>query len=253
MASVRHSFDNGLGCLTEVFSGSQNIWPQEAVAHQGFSSASVVLPLVRGLLGLDGDAAKKEVVFAPQVPANWENLSISNYRIGNKIVDMRYVRGENQVSVDIDSKGDGDYSFVFSPALGIGTKIISARVNGQAVPFQQEESSQTVQPVVVSKLGSSLKIEIDFEPTVEFLPPSNETKTGDSNKGLKIISTSLRGTTLNVVVEGLSGEQYKLGMVHADKLASVEGCNISGSSLIIDFPAGTVGQFVRREIALKLK
>jgi hypothetical protein len=253
MASARHTFDNGLGYLTEVFSGSQNIWPQEAVAHQGFSSASVVLPLVRGLFGLDGDAARRVVIFAPQVPANWENLSITNYRIGNKIVNMRYARGENQVSVDIDSKGDGDYSFIFSPALGIGTKIISARVNGQAVPFQQEVSSQTVQPIVDSKLGSSLKIEIDFEPIVELLPPSNETKTGDSNKGLKIISTSLKDNTLHVIVDGLAGEQYELGLVHSDKLASVEGCNVSGSSLIIDFPVGTVGQFVRREIALKLK
>ena len=252
LASVRHTFDNGLGDVTEVFSGTQNVWPQEAVAHQGFSTASVVLPLVRGLLGLEGDASEKEVIFAPQLPANWENLSVDHYRIGNDILAMKYTRTESRISVDVEHRGDDDLNFTFSPALGIGTKITEARVNGKVVPFEQIVSSQTIQPLVESKLVTPLKIEIDFEPTVELLPPSNLSKTGDSNKGLKIISTSLKDKTLTVVVEGLSGERYELGMVHRDKLASAKGCEITGTSLIIDFPSGKVGEFVRREIVLKL-
>lgn len=253
MTSVRHTFDNGLGSLTEVFSGAQNIWPQEAVAHQGFSSASVVLPLVRGLLGLDGDATKKEITFAPQLPANWENLSVTNYHVGNMIVNMSYVRKENRVFVDIDSKGDGEYSFKFSPALGVGTRIIAARINGQVVSFKQDVFSQTVQPIVETKLGASTKIEIDFNPSVELLPPPNDTKTGDSNRGLKIISTTLKGKTLSVMVEGLSGEHYEIGMVHSELLGSAEGCRFLGSSLLIDFPTGNVGEFERREIAIQMK
>lgn len=253
MSSVQHTFDNGLGYLTEVFSGSENIWPQEAVAHQGFSSASVVLPMVRGLLGLDGDATKKEISFAPQLPANWESLSVTNYHIGNEIVDMRYVRKANQVSVEVDHKGEGGYSFTFSPALGVGTRIVAARVNSQTVPFRQEVSSQTVQPIVQAMLDSSLRIEIDYEPTVELLPPSNETKTGDGNKGLKVISTSLKDKTLTIVVEGLSGEQYSLGMTNIEKLASAEGCRVIGLSLLIDIPAGKVGEFAKKVLALKLR
>ncbi|HEY6951721.1 MAG TPA: GH116 family glycosyl hydrolase, partial [Bacteroidota bacterium] len=191
LASVRHTFDNGLGDLTEVFSGSQNIWPQEAVAHQGFSSASVVLPLVRGLLGLDGNASTQEITFAPALPADWDSLRVENFRIKNQILYIRYQRTDKHVEVEVERRGpnDGDWTFSFEPSLGIGTKILAARVNDLAVAFRQVVSSQTVQPVVLTTLGSSLRIEIDFEPTVELLPPSNETRTGDGNKGLKIIST----------------------------------------------------------------
>ena len=58
LSIVRHTTDNALGCVTEVFSGAQKIWPREAVPHQGFSSAGLVLSLVRGLLGLEGDAGE---------------------------------------------------------------------------------------------------------------------------------------------------------------------------------------------------
>jgi hypothetical protein len=253
LASARHTFDNGLGDVTEVFSGAQNIWPQEAVAHQGFSSASAVLPLVRGLIGLDGDAEKKEITFAPQLPANWDTLTVDDYHLGEEFVDMRYERRESKVAVKVESRGDEQYSFIFSPAFGIGTKILAARINGQTVPFTEIVSSQTIQPVVETKLGSLMTIEIDFEPTVELLPPSNDTKTGDGNKGLKIIATSLKGKILRVVVEGLAGEQYSLGIVHPDRLVSVEGCRMSGSSLLIQFPAGNPGDFKRLEIRVTTK
>jgi hypothetical protein len=255
MASVRHTFDNGLGDVTEVFSGAQNIWPQEAVAHQGFSSASVVLPLVRGLMGLEADATTREITFAPAVPANWDSVRVENYHIGNQRLDVRYERGEKQVEVKVERNGldDGSWTFTFEPSLGIGTKILAARVDGQPVPFGQEVSSQTIQPIVETKLGATTKIEIDFEPTVELLPPANDSKTGDGNKGMKIISTKLEGNTLGIVVEGLSGEHYRLGMVHAERLASVQGCNVSGSSLLINFPTGKTGEFERKNIKLQIK
>jgi glycogen debranching enzyme len=255
MGSVRHTFDNGLGEITEVFSGAQNIWPQEAVAHQGFSSASVVLPLVRGMLGLDGDAVKRKITFAPAVPADWDSVGVGNYHITNQTVNIKYKRGESQVEAKVERKGpnDRDWTFRFEPSLGIGTKILAARVDGQPVPFGQEVSSQTIQPIVETKLGATTKIEIDFEPTVELLPPANDSKTGDGNKGMKIISTKLEGKTLGIVVEGLSGEHYRLGIVHAERLASVEGCSVSGSTLLIDFPAGKTGEFERKNIKLQIK
>ncbi len=253
MASVRHTFDNGLGYLTEVFSGAQNIWPQEAVAHQGFSSASVVLPFVRGLIGLDGDTPTKEITFAPQMPADWDTLVVRNWQVGNERVNVKYEKTENKVKVEVVSSGVDHYQFTFAPAFGIGTKIQSARVNGQAVPFSLETSTQTVQPIIHAQLEPLTSIEVDFEPTVELLPPSNDSKTGDTNKGLKIISTMLQGRTVTVVVEGLSGETYKLGLFNADRLASAQGCTVTGSSLSVDFPAGTVGEFGRKVIRLEMK
>jgi len=63
---------------------ARNIWPQEAVPHQGFCSAGVVLPFVRGLLGLEGDAPEKRIAFEPHFPADWSEVSIENFEWGQR-------------------------------------------------------------------------------------------------------------------------------------------------------------------------
>ena len=70
---------------------------------------------------------------------------------------------------------------------------------------------------------------------------------------MKIILTLLKEKTLTVVVEGLSGEQYSLGLANAGNLVSTEGCQVKGSSLLIDIPAGRVGEFAGKVLSLKLK
>ncbi len=90
MSSVRHTFDNAAGNVTELFSGAQNIWPDEAVPHQGFSTASVVLPLVGGLFGLEGNALEKRITFEPRFPADWEEASVENYQVGGADVSFHW-------------------------------------------------------------------------------------------------------------------------------------------------------------------
>ncbi|MEJ2637872.1 MAG: GH116 family glycosyl hydrolase [Calditrichia bacterium] len=61
MSSARHTFDNELGSVSEVFSGTLNIWMGESVPHQGFSSTGIVYPLVRGLLsGMSRSIMKRQ-------------------------------------------------------------------------------------------------------------------------------------------------------------------------------------------------
>jgi hypothetical protein len=128
-------------------------------------------------------------------------------------------------------------------------------VNGKPAPFKTERipSSQIVQPVVEFGLSGSNMIEIDFDATVEILPPISETKTGDSDKGLKIIRQEFREGQLTVIVEGLSQQIYKLGLANAQSLESVIGATLDGNDLKIQMPEVKEGEFVRHEIYLKMK
>ncbi|MBI3586935.1 MAG: hypothetical protein HY088_07390 [Ignavibacteriales bacterium] len=253
MASVRHTFDNSLGQVTEVFSGEQNIWPQEAVAHQGFCTAGVVMPFVRGMLGLEGDAIAKSVSFAPHVPADWDKFLITEYHVGQEYFSFDFKREKTKITLDVKTKNGLPYSLTFAPALGIGHKILAVQANGQAVRWKEQVSSQTIQPIVEVPIKNAAHIEITFEPTVELLPPSSDTKTGDTNKGLKIISTTRKENELKIVVEGLANEIYNLKLQNSELIQSVTGARLQGNTLDILFPNGPQGEFVRHSISIRTK
>jgi glycogen debranching enzyme len=255
MAAVRHTFDNGLGYVTELFSGHQNIWPQEAVCHQGFSSSGVVFPFVRGLLGLDGDAPKKQIVFMPRFPADWKEVAIDQYKIGEESFSLHFRRQETSLSVNIISKKNSAYRMIFGPALGLGTDVRGARLNGKSVRPRVEKSplAQAVQPSVEFNLTGRDTVEIDFEPTVELLPPSNESKTGESNKGLRIIKMERTGKALKVTMEGLADQAYVLAVTQSKRIESVSGAQRSDQQLLIQFPKAPAGEFVRQEIIINLR
>ena len=135
LSSARHAFDNALGAVTEVFSGARNVWPAEAVPHQGFSGAGVVLPFVRGLLGLGASAPEKTVSFEPRLPADWEEVSIEGFKIGPADMSIGYTRSGGEAKAVITSSAPAGWSMKFRPSFGPGTKILSASVNGKPAAF----------------------------------------------------------------------------------------------------------------------
>jgi hypothetical protein len=255
MSSVRHTFDNGLGYVTEVFSGARNIWPQEAVAHQGFCSAGVVLPFVRGLLGLEGNAPGKKIVFGPRFPADWDDVSVENFRIGEEVISIRYERQDGKIEVTVWSENKAGFQMMFSPALGLGTRVVGALVNGKPAEIEAGSglSLQAVRPAVEFPLTGKDTIVLKFEPSAEVLPPLVRTRTGDADQGLKIIRTELAGNKLKVVVEGLSGEIYDLPIANSVLVVSVQGAEMDHGKLVIRIPDKPEGGFVRHVIILEMK
>jgi glycogen debranching enzyme len=255
LANVRHTFDNGLGSVTELFSGFANVWPREGVPHQGFSTTGIVLPLVRGLLGLEGNAGRKEVSFAPCFPADWREVSVSGWKIGRAVFALDFERTEAKVTLRVRSEGAAGYRLRFSPAFGPGTAVRSASLGG--VPLRIEAaspvSSGAVRPVAEIPLTGDDTIEILIDPVPEIVPPRTRTMTGDLNHGLKIIRTEAAGREIRIHVEGLAGETYELELRNGSFVDSVSGADLEGDGLRLTFPAGRPGEFLGRTIVLRLK
>jgi glycogen debranching enzyme len=257
-ANAEHLFDNALGCATELFSGAQHIWPQEAVAHQGFSIGGFVLPFVRGMLGLGGDAVRKEVTFKPAFPSDWPDVTIEKFRLGQETFDFHYRRDETKIRLEVVSRPGNPFQLHFSPVLGLGTRIRHASVNGQ--PVEPAPSPipavfrQTEQPTFPSfNLTGRDVIEIELEPAVEILPPLAESQVGDFDKGLKIIKLELADKNLKAIVEGLAGHSYALRITHGELVRDVMGAALLDNRLTIQFPSGKEREFVRQEVILRLK
>jgi len=251
MSTANHTFDHSLGCITEVFSGTYNVWPQEAVSHQGFSTAGVVLPLVRGLLGLEGNALEKSLTFSPHFPADWKHVSIKNYAVGHVIFSFDYERRTDEISVKVHAENAGGYTILFAPAMGIGTEFTSLTVDGKPLDYNTIEKNQAVlAETEIPARNSPMQIDLKYIPTVEILPTVPKTRVGDRNKGLKIISIKKEASKLMIRVEGLAHQNYALRVTNPEKIMKVEGAVLNSDKLILTMPDGKFGQFISYRIVL---
>jgi glycogen debranching enzyme len=252
-ANAGHLFDNALGCATELFSGAQHIWPQEAVAHQGFSAGGFVLPFVRGMLGLGGDASRKEAVFAPCFPADWPEVKIENFRLGPGSFGLKYIREKGKINFEVVGRPRVGFIMVFAPAFGPGTEVRSVRVNGKPAAFKMMSSARIARPEVRFVTSGQDTVEIDFEPTVEILPPAVHSKVGDPDSGMKVIRVTREGGEMKVLVEGLAGQTYSLGITCGELIREIQGAASSGDRLEIRFPSEKEPGDLRQEIVIRLK
>jgi len=254
MSTVQHTYDNSLGNLTEVFSGTHYAWPQEAVSHQGFSTAGVVLPSVRGLLGLDGNASEKKIIFAPHFPADWGHVSLQNFKIGNAGFSFDYQRAVDKISVNISPNKAEGCQLVFAPAMALGNEIKAVTVNGDPADFEQKISGSILQPwIVIEVRNEPILIEISFDPTLEILPFPPDTQVGDKNRGLKVISILREGSDITLNVEGLSGNTYRMRVLNSDQIQSMEGAKVKGGWIVLGIPGGEEGEFSSHTIRILLK
>ena len=253
-ANVRHTFDNGLGCATELYSGHQNVWPQEAVAHQGFSSGGLVLPLVRGLLGLDGDALRKEIVFRPRLPADWPGVRVENFRVGDRSVSLELERRPDRLRLKVSGFDLEGWKITFAPLLAACRGVKKERINGRENVLDFRYSEYLCQPAIsfIMEKDSNI-IEFDLEPGPDVIPPENGSETGDSDQGLKIVSIKRDGEQLRIKVEGLAGRVYSLGLVNPELVTSVSGAELIEGRLRVTLPAGDPARFVPLEVLLGTK
>lgn len=253
LSAASHSFDNGLGITPEVFSGSYNIKPDESGSHQASAAMAIVYPLVRGVLGLDGNVGDRKVSFSPHLPPEWDRTVVSNFRLGSAIFSFEHTRSKNAVKTVVRQTGGDQFTLSYAPGIGAGSLISKVRIDGKEVPFKVIVSVQTMHPFIELKPAAQTTIEVEFTPSVEFLSPQPPSFPGEPSRGLKILSAIFREKQWKLVADGIAGSSYELFMINDDAVASVSGCERRGNKLVITFPHGREGEFLRKEILVSVK
>ena len=104
--------------------------PAQAAPHQLFSSAAVIHPVVRGLLGLGGDAFEGAFRFVPHLPSYWPSAKFEMYRIGQSWVSGEVNRQTGQLHIRLTVIGK-PLKLYLAPALPLNTTVKSLKVNGK--------------------------------------------------------------------------------------------------------------------------
>ncbi len=134
MQNLDLTWAQDLGSVTELLSGEFYQPLGRSSSHQMWSSAMIVTPLLRGLFGLDWNAANKTLHVMPHLPADWDHARLRNVQLGSASVNLEYRRTGAEWTITAESDSPvclttGNRSCkqtvsVVSPAVEIGIPAV---------------------------------------------------------------------------------------------------------------------------------
>jgi glycogen debranching enzyme len=255
-ANALLALDGSLGHVTEVLSGDSYEPLSTSSPHQIWSAAMVVSPMLRGMMGLSGDAKTATLTFAPHVPADWTSFAIHGARAGSARVDLTYVRSADAITLSVNCISQGGCPIEFSPAVSLRAQVLGVEMNGRPVAFHVAAGDEDQHvTTLVSASGKSntliIRVRSDFGVSYEStLPPL-----GSRSQGLRMLSESWTPNkdTLIMNVAGVAGVVYELTVWNPSQSATVEGGELLGAAngsakVRVRFPSGEAGEYVPGKI-----
>jgi glycogen debranching enzyme len=87
------------GDVTELLSGQFYQVLGRSTAHQLWSSAMVISPILRGLFGLAWDGSARTLSVTPHLPATWDRATIRRLPFGDRTLDVKFRREGRELLV----------------------------------------------------------------------------------------------------------------------------------------------------------
>ena len=258
-ANALLALDGSLGHVTEVLSGDYYQPLSTSSPNQIWSAAMVVSPVLKGMLGLEKDAAGRSLTFVPHVPADWTEFHVNNVKVGDSVVSLSYHKTLNEITLEATRTG-GSCTLDFEPELANSALVGRLEVNGRPQTYDQWISSEHHHvkikfPLAEGKNTVRLRVQNDFGLAYDFRLP----KLGSASSDLRIISEEMEDVTAPLVLEtaGRAGETYDLSVWNAALIDSVEGAEVVKDSeghakLRVHFVGNATDDYVHEKIVVHL-
>ena len=255
-ANALLGLDGALGHFTEVLSGDYYQSFATSSPHQIWSAAMVVSPILRGMFGLQTDAANHQITLAPHVPADWTAFAIRNVHVGGVEVDFQYRKTADTLTLEMKRTGNGECWVEFSPAFSLRTRIVSVQMNGRPLAFKMQPNANDQHlavrvPVNGSSTTLTIRLKNDFGLTLSNALPA----LGSASRGLRVLSESWNDSRsqLTLDVSGRAGGRYELDVWNPGQVSSVEGAVLSKfGKLEIQMSEGPAESYVPQKIVIHL-
>lgn len=210
-AVARTTFLWGLGANPEVFSGSTFEPLETAVPQQFFATSMLLSPLLRGLVGWEGDVPDDRVTLAPHLPPRWDSLAVERLPVGTGRYTVQFARTDTTLAMELTrTAGTGVDTLVFSPALPLGAALREVRANGRSVTCAARSTGADEHVDCRLALGTRLVVLIRHAPGWAVLLPPPAPERGARSTSMKLVSQRLTGDTLELQLEGFAGKAYEL-------------------------------------------
>jgi glycogen debranching enzyme len=258
MANAELAHTGSPGRTTEVLSGDYYTQLSTSTPHQIWSSAMVISPLLRGMMGLEVNALSATVAFAPHVPAGWSEFAIDNVKVGSTELDLTYHVVGDDITLEVQRHGSGKVDLFFSPAISPRARVLAAEVNAQKVTpkISTNDSDQHPTfpvPITADKTTVHLRVAGNFAIGYPYPVPAD----GAASTALKFVSRQWSAThdQLQLQLAGVSGQTYRLPLFNAPSGIAVRGAKIvkpgGGLAIEVAFPPGAAGTFAVQTVTLQ--
>ncbi len=225
MSNEQLTWLQDLGAVTELLSGDYYAPLGRSSSHQLWSSAMVLSPALRGLLGIEPDVLHHRLRMHPNLPATWDFADLEHVPYGNA-----------ELTVNMTKKG-GELGVVVR-----STAPIVLCVDTQP-EFNDTECKAPPSTVHVA----TIKL-----PGVEIGLPREELLPGDRTHQIKVLEESYTGKQLILKLEAPGGTHAELPIRRNDVAPSairVEGAQLRENKVTVTFPPGQ--GYVSQQVVLR--
>ena len=262
-ANANLTFTGALGDVTELLSGDFHAPFGRSSHHQVWSQAMVVTPFVRGLLGIEVAAGGRELRFAPQLPADWDRVSVVNIAAGESRYDLQLERSGSRLTITASARSAGGSTtsppvrLVVAPAFPLDAIVRSVTVDGRRTPFKMQQMGDVQQAqVTLDTPSAQTSIQFEYVGGTDVYRKIEAPAPGAENSGLRILRSTATANQLKLVLEGRGGRSYSLFVRTPRRIGEAPGVKLTptpGSDVRAEIAfEGPSDRYVRREIALPL-
>ena len=117
------------GHMHEVLNGDAFVPERESVPDQTWSSAAFLSSGLRGMLGVQIDASKRQLRFTPRTPPEWETLRVRHIELAGAEVNLALRISRDRVELEVENSGPA-MSLTFRPPLESGVHVSSVVLSG---------------------------------------------------------------------------------------------------------------------------
>ncbi len=139
MQNANLTYAQDHGDVTELLSGQFYQVLGRSTAHQLWSSAMVISPVLRGMFGLEWNVAAHTLTVTPHLPASWPQATLRHIPFGDSWLDLAFTR--NGATLDVVASGPG------ARGLTLTSRATGAHAQGDTlrIPLPAVEAGVTAQ------------------------------------------------------------------------------------------------------------
>lgn len=138
MQNADLTWSQDLGSVTELLSGKFYQVLGRSTAHQLWSSAMVISPILRGMFGLEWNAASDSLSVTPHLPADWETSTIRRVPLGEGSLDLNFTRHGPELIVEASGKG--------ADKVLLQSRVAGAKVEGATLRIPLPAAEVAIKP-----------------------------------------------------------------------------------------------------------
>lgn len=211
------------GDMPEVLTGTYFHLLDDAVPHQMFSEMTAIPGLVDGILGLDLDVPNHALKWSPSLPPSWPRVALRGFAYGPAKMDFELHQSSGLLTASIRPISSQAVTLQFSPALPMGSTVLSVRQDGKPVDYRVEDRESDMHVIVNASFSDATQIEVRYQPGVALEVERLPLLEGDSSRNLRILHTSYTNGQIQMTVEGRPGQRYEVRAYTPLRLAATEG------------------------------